>query len=47
MMQDLRVLIVEDMPTEAELAVRQLLKGGIGCRPKVVASEDGFPQRPH
>jgi CheY-like chemotaxis protein len=42
MMQDLRVLIVEDVATEAELAVRQLLKDGIGCRPKVVASETDF-----
>lgn len=41
-MLDLRVLIVEDIPTEAELAVRQLLKGGIGCKAKVVASESDF-----
>ncbi len=41
-MLDLRVLIVEDIPTEAELAVRQLLKDGIGCKAKVVASESDF-----
>ena len=41
-MQDLRVLFVEDLPTEAELAVRQLSKNGIGCRSRVVASEGDF-----
>lgn len=41
-MQELRVLIVEDIPTEAELAVRQLVKGGISCQPMVVESEPDF-----
>lgn len=41
-MTDLRVLIVEDMPTEAELALRHLLKNGIRCRPRVVATEGDF-----
>jgi len=41
-MQDLRVLIVEDDPTDAELAVRQLVKSGVRCLPRVVATEPAF-----
>lgn len=49
---DLRVLIVEDIAAEAELAVRQLERGGIGCIHRCVDSEAGFRKaltdfRPH
>ena len=38
-MQQVRVLLVEDMPTEAEIAVRQLEAGGFSCTWKRVDSE--------
>jgi len=41
-MQELRVLFVEDVPTEAELAIRQLIKSGIGCSTRIVATEPDF-----
>jgi CheY-like chemotaxis protein len=41
-MQGLRVLIVEDVASEAQLAVRQLARDGIQCRPQVVSSEPEF-----
>ena len=49
---DLRVLIVEDIPTDAELAVRQLERSGIGCVHHRVDSEPSFRKaltdfRPH
>jgi diguanylate cyclase (GGDEF)-like protein len=40
--QQLRVIIVEDVSTEAELALRQLLKSGIRCQPRIVGSEPDF-----
>jgi diguanylate cyclase (GGDEF)-like protein len=40
--QELRVLVVEDAPRDAELALRELTKGGIGCRSQVVATEQDF-----
>jgi PAS domain S-box-containing protein/diguanylate cyclase (GGDEF)-like protein len=49
---DLRVLIVEDVPAEAELAVRQLERSGIGCVHHRVDTEPAFRRalgdfRPH
>ncbi len=49
---DLRVLIVEDIAAEAELAVRQLERSGIGCVHHRVDSEQTFRKalndfRPH
>lgn len=49
---DLRVLIVEDMPTDAELAVKQLERSGIGCVHHRVETESAFRKalsefRPH
>lgn len=38
----LRVLIVEDVAAEAELAVRHLTAGGIACTPHIVADERQF-----
>jgi diguanylate cyclase (GGDEF)-like protein/PAS domain S-box-containing protein len=38
-MQQVRLLLVEDMPTEAEIAVRQLEAGGFSCTWKRVDSE--------
>jgi diguanylate cyclase (GGDEF)-like protein len=38
----LRVLLVEDVPAEAELAVRHLSSGGISCVPRTVADERQF-----
>jgi diguanylate cyclase (GGDEF)-like protein/PAS domain S-box-containing protein len=38
-MQPVRLLVVEDMPTEAEIAVRQLESGGFSCDWKRVDSE--------
>lgn len=38
----LRLLIVEDIAAEAELAVRQLAEGGIPCLPRAVADEGQF-----
>src|SRR5262245_5147011 len=38
-MQPVRLLMVEDMPTEAEIAVRQLEAGGFSCNWKRVESE--------
>jgi diguanylate cyclase (GGDEF)-like protein len=38
----LRVLIVEDVAAEAELAVRHLASGGIACVPRTVADEQQF-----
>jgi diguanylate cyclase (GGDEF)-like protein len=48
----LRVLLVEDVAAEAELAVRQLTSGGIACVPRTVADERQFRNalklfRPH
>ncbi|MEP7243939.1 MAG: response regulator, partial [Gammaproteobacteria bacterium] len=49
---DLRVLIVEDIAAEAELAVRQLERSGIGCVHHRVDTEPAFRKalgdfRPH
>src|SRR5262249_33834139 len=49
---DLRVLIVEDIPTDPELAGRQLERSGIGCVHHRVDSEPAFRKaltdfRPH
>jgi PAS domain S-box-containing protein/diguanylate cyclase (GGDEF)-like protein len=49
---DLRVLIVEDIPTDAELAVKQLERSGIGCVHHRVDTEPAFRKaltdfRPH
>jgi PAS domain S-box-containing protein/diguanylate cyclase (GGDEF)-like protein len=38
-MQPVRLVVVEDMPTEAEIAVRQLEAGGFSCNWKRVESE--------
>src|SRR5579872_1555141 len=38
----LRLLIVEDVAAEAELAVRHLASGGIPCVPRTVADERQF-----
>ncbi|MGA8095890.1 MAG: EAL domain-containing protein [Steroidobacteraceae bacterium] len=38
----LRLLIVEDVAAEAELAVRSLASGGISCLPRTVADERQF-----
>ncbi len=38
----LRLLIVEDVTAEAELAVRHLVTGGISCVPRTVADEGQF-----
>jgi diguanylate cyclase (GGDEF)-like protein len=38
----LRLLIVEDVAAEAELAVRHLTSGGISCLPRTVADEREF-----
>jgi diguanylate cyclase (GGDEF)-like protein len=48
----LRLLIVEDVAAEAELAVRHLISGGISCIPHTVADERQFRSalkqfRPH
>jgi diguanylate cyclase (GGDEF)-like protein len=48
----LRVLLVEDVAAEAELAVRHLTSGGIACIPRTVADERQFRNalklfRPH
>ncbi|HVS78443.1 MAG TPA: response regulator, partial [Steroidobacteraceae bacterium] len=40
--QGLRLLIVEDVAAEAELAVRHLTSGGISCIPRTVADERQF-----
>jgi PAS domain S-box-containing protein/diguanylate cyclase (GGDEF)-like protein len=40
--EDLRVLIVEDIASEAELAVRQLMADGIAVIPQIVSSELDF-----
>ncbi len=42
MRKGLRVLIVEDVTAEAELAVRHLSSGGISCLPRIVADERQF-----
>ena len=42
MPQGLRVLIVEDVPVEAELVVRQLADGGIPCAHLRVDTEESF-----
>ena len=39
-MQPVRLVVVEDVPTEAEIAVRQLEAGGFSCTWKRVDSED-------
>ncbi len=49
---DLRVLTVEDIPTDAELAVKQLERSGIGCVHHRVDTEPAFRKaltdfRPH
>ncbi len=49
---DLRVLIVEDIATDAELAVKQLERSGIGCVHHRVETEPAFRKaltdfRPH
>lgn len=41
-MQDLRVLIVEDVLAEVELAIHELTKSGFNCSFKVVATEPDF-----
>jgi len=38
----LRLLIVEDVAAEAELAVRHLASGGISCVPRTVVDERQF-----
>ena len=38
-MQPVKLVVVEDMPTEAEIAVRQLESGGFSCNWKRVDSE--------
>ena len=38
-MQPVRLVLVEDMPMEAEIAVRQLEAGGFSCTWKRVDSE--------
>src|SRR4051794_38574819 len=38
-MQPVRLLLVEDMPMEAEIAIRQLESGGFSCSWKRVDSE--------
>jgi CheY-like chemotaxis protein len=38
----LRVLLVEDVPAEAELAIRHLSAGGIACVPRTVTDERQF-----
>ncbi|MBW4051296.1 MAG: EAL domain-containing protein [Proteobacteria bacterium] len=48
----LRVLLVEDIAAEAELAVRHLASGGLACIPRTVADERQFREalrrfRPH
>jgi len=50
--QDLRVLIVEDVAEDADLAVRQLTRNGIGCVHRIVDTEPNFRSalrefRPH
>jgi diguanylate cyclase (GGDEF)-like protein len=37
-----RVLLVEDLPTEAEIALRELKRGGLAITHRLVASEAGF-----
>ena len=39
-MQPVRLVLVEDIPTEAEIAIRQLEAGGFSCSWKRVDSED-------
>jgi diguanylate cyclase (GGDEF)-like protein/PAS domain S-box-containing protein len=41
-MQPVRLVVVEDMPTEAEIAVRQLEAGGFSCNWKRVESESAL-----
>jgi PAS domain S-box-containing protein/diguanylate cyclase (GGDEF)-like protein len=41
-MQPVRLVLVEDVPTEAEIAVRQLEGGGFGCTWQRVDSEAGL-----
>ena len=41
-MQPVRLVLVEDVPTEAEIAVRQLESGGFGCTWQRVDSEAGL-----
>jgi diguanylate cyclase (GGDEF)-like protein/PAS domain S-box-containing protein len=41
-MQPVRLVLVEDVPTEAEIAVRQLEAGGFSCTWKRVDSEEGL-----
>ena len=41
-MQPVRLVLVEDVPTEAEIAVRQLESGGFGCSWQRVDSEAGL-----
>jgi diguanylate cyclase (GGDEF)-like protein/PAS domain S-box-containing protein len=43
-MQPVRLILVEDMPMEAEIAVRQLESGGISCNWKRVDSEQVLRQ---
>ena len=38
----LKVLIVEDMPADAELALRELKRAGMACTGRVVDSESAF-----
>ena len=52
MEQDLRLLIIEDVATEAELAVQQLKRAGLRCTWTCVFTEDALrdalrEQRPH
>ncbi len=41
-MKKLQILVLEDMPTDAELMKRELIKGGIDADLHIVASEQGF-----
>lgn len=41
-LQEINILFAEDLPTDVELAVRELKKGGIAFRYKVVETEEDF-----
>ena len=43
-MDALRILFVEDVPTDAELAIQQLKRGGITCTWRRVDSADALRQ---
>ena len=44
-LKDIHILFAEDLPTDVELAVRELHKGGISFKYKVVETEEDFRQQ--